>query len=1115
MFKPVDSKVSFPEMEERVLQFWREREIFRKSVEQREGGPTFIMYEGPPTANGTPGIHHVLARVFKDIIPRYKTMQGYQVPRKGGWDTHGLPVELEIERELGLKNKRDIEEYGIEKFNQRCRESVFRYVQQWERMTERIGFWIDMDQAYVTYTNDYIETGWWIIKQLWNKGLVYLGYKTTPHCPRCGTSLSSHEVALGYDENTVDPSIYVKFRLARPNNGGPSALFADDTDSYIMAWTTTPWTLPGNTALAVAPDATYVVVERRTAGPSTSSGRAEKERIVLAQALLAQAMSGEEYQVVGTLKGAELIGLPYEPLYDPTTMGFPVKRFPRAEEESGGSDPSAALGTSLVAYEHASSEPLAYRVIGGDFVSMEDGTGVVHIAPAFGEDDFNIGKEEGLFFIQHVDLKGEIMSCPAPFSGMFVKTADPLVIRDLEERGLMHRSGAITHTYPFCWRCDTPLLYYVKSSWYLRTTALKDKLIEGNRRIAWYPGHIQEGRFGDWLENNVDWAISRERYWGTPLPVWQCQGCGATECVGSRAELSAKPGVQGYRPDLDLHRPYVDAVTFTCEKCGGTMRRQLDVMDAWFDSGAMPFSQWHFPFENQETFQRWYPADYICEAVDQTRGWFYTLHALATLMNGANPELVPESICYRHVICLGHILDAKGEKMSKSRGNVVDPWGVLNSHGADALRWYLYTASPAGQPRRFSADLVGESLRRFMLTLWNTYSFFVIYANIDNFTPAQSNAGLAYSELDRWVLSELNQLVQDVTDALESYNPTDGGRRIQDFVEDLSNWYVRRSRRRFWKSENDSDKLAAYNTLYTCLVTLSKLLAPFTPFVAEEMYQNLVRSVDAAAPESVHLSRFPTADAAAIDEGLNRDTRLVMRIASLGRAARSKAGVKVRQPLKLGRIIVHNQLEETGLKGLEAQILDELNLKGIVVESGPSAGVNLWDWRVSGDRAKLGPKYGRRIQEIEAALKSQDARYVALCVKSGNKVGLPNIHVVLEPDEVTVEPVDPSGYAVAEESGYVVAISTEVTPELAAEGLARELVHRIQTMRRSAGFDIADFIETWYEGDDEGSKVMAEHRDYISQETLSRSLLQGTGTNAYAEEFEVDGHKVRVGVKRV
>ena len=1108
MFKPVNSKVSFPEMEERVLQFWREREIFRKSVEQREGGPTFIMYEGPPTANGTPGIHHVLARVFKDIIPRYKTMQGYQVPRKGGWDTHGLPVELEIERELGLKNKRDIEEYGIEKFNQQCRESVFRYVQQWERMTDRIGFWIDMDQAYVTYTNDYIETGWWIIKQLWDKGLVYLGYKTTPHCPRCGTSLSSHEVALGYDENTVDPSIYVKFRLVRPNDSGPSPLFADDADSYIMAWTTTPWTLPGNTALAVAPEATYVVVEWE--------GQMGKQRIVLAQALVAQAMSGEEYREVGTLKGADLIGLPYQPLYDPTAMGFPMKRFPRAGEESGGSDPSAALGTSLVAYEHSSGEPMTYRVIGGDFVSMEDGTGVVHIAPAFGEDDFNIGKEEGLFFIQHVDLKGEIMPCPAPFSGMFVKTADPVVIRDLEERELMHRSGTITHTYPFCWRCDTPLLYYVKSSWYFRTTALKDKLIEGNRRIEWYPGHIQEGRFGDWLENNVDWAISRERYWGTPLPVWQCGGCGATECVGSRAELAAKPNVQGYTPDLDLHRPYVDAVTFACEKCGGTMRRQLDVMDAWFDSGAMPFSQWHFPFENKETFQRWYPADYICEAVDQTRGWFYTLHALATLMHGANPELVPESICYRHVICLGHILDAKGEKMSKSRGNVVDPWGVLNSHGADALRWYLYTASPAGQPRRFSGDLVGESLRRFLLTLWNTYSFFVIYANIDSYNPAEVKDGLERSELDRWVLSELNQLVQDVTDALESYNPTDGGRRIQDFVEDLSNWYVRRSRRRFWKSENDSDKLAAYDTLYTCLVTLAKLLAPFTPFVAEEMYQNLVRSVDATTPESVHLSRFPVADATAIDETLNRETRLVMRVASLGRAARSKAGIKVRQPAAALYVKPRDAAEEASLHRLAEQLEEELNVKAVRVEELPGLG-----YRFRTNDPVLGPKYGARLQGIKQALNAagesaRTAWYRSYAAGGPVSLRLPNgEEITLAGQELNVDVQAPAGWVAQVDRGYLVAFSTEITPELAAEGLARELVHRIQTMRRSAGFDIADFIETWYEGDDEVAKVMAEHKDYISQETLSHSLSQGTGTDAYAEEFEVDGHKVRVAVKRI
>ena len=804
-------------------------------------------------------------------------------------------------------------------------------------------------------------------------------------------------------------------------------------------------------------------------------------------------------------------------------------------EELAAVDPSAAVivdvqntlvNNALLRWcNEEQKKRFFYPVIAGDFVSMEDGTGVVHIAPAFGEEDFEIGKKEGLFFVQHVDLKGEIQPCPASFSGKFVKDADPLVIRDLQERGLMYRVGTITHTYPFCWRCDTPLLYYVKTSWYIRTTALKQQLIDGNAQIHWYPSHIREGRFGDWLENNVDWAVSRERYWGTPLPIWWCQACNNQVCIGSRAELRDKPGLQGYSDSLDLHRPYVDGITFTCQQCGGAMRRLPEVLDAWFDSGAMPVAQWHYPFENKETFLRWYPADYICEAVDQTRGWFYTLHALATLLNAAQPELVPESICYRHVICLGLILDAKGEKMSKSRGNVVDPWAVLNQHGADALRWYLYTASPAGNPRRFSADIVGESLRRFLLTLWNTYSFFVIYANIDGYDPAQPQQDLAHSELDRWVLSELNQLIEDVTTAMEAYNPTDAGRRIQDFMEDLSNWYVRRSRRRFWKSENDADKLAAYDTLYTCLVALAKLLAPFTPFVAEELYQNLVRSVDGAAPESVHLCQYPEPDPAAIDEGLNRDTRLVMRVASLGRAARSKAGVKVRQPLAELYVKPRDVAEEEALRRLTPQLEDELNVKAVRVEELPGI-----EYRFRTNDPVLGPKYGGKLQGIKQALSAAPSEVRAAWYR-GYASGSPVMvqlaggeEVSLGAQEVSADVEAPAGWVAQGERGYLVAFSTVVSPELAQEGLARELVHRLQTMRRTAGFDIADTIETWYEGDAEIARVMAAHQEYIRQETLSRALTQspkatrlgeGHGEGGYAEELTVDGHTVRLTVRKV
>ena len=1111
MFKPVESKVSFPQMEERILAFWKEREIFRKSVEQREGAPQFIMYEGPPTANGAPGIHHVLARVFKDIIPRYKTMQGFQAPRKGGWDTHGLPVELEIERELGLASKRQIEEYGIERFNQQCRESVFRYVKEWEAMTDRVAFWIDMENAYVTFRNDYVETCWWIIKQLWEKGLVYHGYKTTPHCPRCGTSLSSHEVALGYNENTVDPSVHVKFRLAQPSSQTTSesrsmlhtVLFDEDVPSYVLAWTTTPWTLPGNTALAVALKAAYVVVER----PAPGGGR---ERLVLAQALVEQVFKGEEHSVLTTVTGSDLVGLAYHPLYDPGHMGFQMMRFGQAD----GVDSPAELAP----YHRPPGAPLTYPVIGGDFVSMEDGTGVVHIAPAFGEDDFEIGKDEGLFFVQHVDLKGEIAPCPAPFSEKFVKDADPLILRDLQERELLYRWGTITHTYPFCWRCDTPLLYYVKPSWYIRTTAVKQQLIDGNAQIHWYPSHIREGRFGDWLQNNVDWAISRERYWGTPLPVWECSSCGAYECVGGLAELRAKPGLQGFSDSLDLHRPYVDGVTFSCAACGATMRKLPEVLDAWFDSGAMPYAQWHYPYQNQDTYRRWYPADYICEAVDQTRGWFYTLHALATLLHAAAPDQVSQSICYRHVICLGLILDAQGDKMSKSRGNVVDPRTVLDRHGADALRWYLYTASPAGNARRFSTDLVGESLRKFLLTLWNTYSFFVTYANIDKYDPLLPRGDLPYSDLDRWIRSELHTLIEEVTTGLEAYNPTDAGRRIQEFVDDLSNWYVRRSRRRFWKSgilsgpqgESDADKLAAYDTLYTCLTTLAKVLAPFTPFVAEEMYQNLVRSGDAAAPESVHLCAYPEPQVSEIDEGLRRDTRIVMRVVSLGRAARSKAGVKVRQPLEKALVKCRSADEEFAIKRFGQQIADELNVREVEVLSDEK---QVAQRTLSLDTRLLGQTFGHELPELLEAQQQADVDEVLRVLQTGEEVAIGRWRVPKAAVNVVYAPNQ--GYAVAEEAGYLVASPTTITPELAAEGLARELVHRLQTMRRAAGFDIADTIETWYEGDVEVRRVMEAHDEYIRQETLSRALVAGGAEDGYSEEQAVEGHKVRLTVRKL
>jgi len=1036
MFHPVNSKVNFPQVEENILNFWRNNNVFERSVESRRGGPRFVLYEGPPTANGSPGIHHVLSRVFKDIIPRYKAMKGYYTPRIAGWDTHGLPVELEVERELGFSGKAQIEEYGVDRFNARCRESVFGYLKEWEAMTERIAFWIDLDNAYITMKNEYIETVWWAIKQMWDRGLVYQGYKVTPHCPRCGTSLSSHEVALGYQDDVEDPSVYIKFKVSPDSLLGLisdsgetefdnkirelSARFNFQKPGYLLAWTTTPWTLPANTALALAADAEYAVVER------------EEDYIIMASALLDRVRLGDQ-EVIETLKGSGLEGIRYEALFNPDKYG--VERS-RPKMYFG---PSSGLTREFQLQQ--AEEALTYRVINTDFVSMEDGTGIVHIAPAYGEADFEVGIGKQLDFVHAVDLQGNIIG-DYPFSGKFVKDADPLILDDLQSRGLLYRSEKIRHTYPFCWRCEAPLLYYAKQTWYIKTTAVKEGLIAGNNEINWYPEHIKYGRFGDWLNNNVDWAFSRERYWGTPLNIWRCESCGHPECIGSVEDLRKETGFTGLREPLDLHRPFVDELTFDCPGCGAKMRRVPDVIDCWFDSGAMPVAQWHYPFEN-DTLRKdgRFPADYICEAVDQTRGWFYSLHAISTLLF--------DRPCFKNVICLGHVLDVKGEKMSKTKGNIVEPRSAIDKYGADALRWYFFTTVSAGNVYRFDEKSVAEITRRFLLTLWNVYSFFVTYANIDHFTPDVETTLSFQSELDKWIISELNQLIVDVDTALDGYNPTEAGRKLEGFVDELSNWYVRRSRRRFWKSENDADKQSAYNTLYKCLVTLSKLLAPFTPFLAEELYQNLVHSVFSEAPNSVHLADFPVADESKIDEQLAADTRLVMKISSLGRAARSQAGIKVRQPLACVVVSTASSNERRSLERLKPQILEELNVKNL------------------------------------------------------NLVG-------------SVAELDKPGYIVNSEGNYAVAIPTEISPELEAEGLAREIVHRLQTMRRSAGFDIADYILTYYQGEAYMRKVMEGFADYIKQETLSRQLIEGvSGEGVFTESYKLGDHDILLGVKRL
>jgi isoleucyl-tRNA synthetase len=1024
MFKPVSSKVDFGKLEENQLLFWKEQEIFQQSINSRQGGPRFTLYEGPPTANGNPGIHHVLARVFKDVIPRYKAMKGYYAPRIAGWDTHGLPVELEVEKKLGLTNKTQIEEYGIGKFNERCKESVQGYLKNWNSMTERIAYWCDLNHPYITMDNEYMETVWWTLKTLWERGLIYQGYKVTPHCPRCGTSLSSHEVAQGYEENTEDPSVYPKFKVVKFSNSRIADLM-NQNPVYLLAWTTTPWTLPGNTALAVAAEADYAVIDLGS------------EYLVLAGELREKAGLAE-YPVVESVKGRDLVDTRYEPLYNPHQFGVERRR-PVLISAPGETE------RKIYQVQEADAN-LTYRVIATDFVTMDEGTGIVHVAPAFGEVDFEAGLEYDLDFVQQVDLAGKLTGNYA-FAGKFVKTADKEILADLQSRGRLYKAGTIKHTYPFCWRCNTPLLYYAKQTWYIRTTAIKDELIANNEKLNWYPDYIKYGRFGDWLKNNVDWAFSRERYWGTPLPIWRCESCGTCECIGSIAELSQKSGLDlksVETSNLGLHRPNVDQITLNCA-CGSKMKRVPEVIDCWLDSGDMTIAQYHYPFnaESKTIFTDGrFPADYICEAIDQTRGWFYSLHALSTLLFHQN--------CFKNVICLGHILDAEGEKMSKTRGNVVDPWDVIRKYGADALRWYCLTATPAGNVKRFSADQVAEITRRFQLILWNVYSFFVMYANIDNYQPKAEADNSSQAELDRWILSELNQLINDVDSDLNGYDPTDAGRKIESFVNDLSNWYVRRSRRRFWKSENDTDKISAYNTLYTCLVTLTKLLAPFMPFLAEEMYRNLVCTAFPAAPKSVHLANFPQADQTKIDKTLTAATQLAIKVASAGRAVRSGANIKVRQPLAKIGVAIKSKSDREALIQLKSQILEELNVKDI--------------------------------EFVESA------------------------------DEMKAP-----GYSSISEGEPAVAIFTALTPELESEGMAREIVHRIQTMRKSAGFEIADHITLYYEADEHIQKVMADPAsvEYVRQETLAERIEKGIpAEGVYSETFKLSGHAVMLGVKK-
>lgn len=1048
MFKPVSSRLKINLLEEEILRFWQKNDIFHQSMDNREGGPEYVFYEGPPTANGKPGVHHVLARVFKDMFPRYKSMNGFHVSRRGGWDTHGLPVEIEVEKRLGFTNKQQIEDFGIAKFNELCRDSVFTYIQEWEKLTDRIGFWVDLEDAYVTYKNSYIESVWWLLKSIWDQGLLYQGFKVVPYCPRCGTPLSDHEVAQGYAQAT-DPSLFVRVPLA------------DEENTSFLVWTTTPWTLPGNVAIAAHPDVDYVKVR-------LGSGD-EEEYLIMAQSLVATVLGAQDYEIIKSFKGKQLKGRKYSPLF----TFFPV-------------------------------EKAAHYIVLADFVTTEDGTGLVHIAPAFGADDMQMSIDNDLPILMTVNDSGRFTSDVRPWAGMWVKDADPLIVEELDQRGLLFRVSTIEHTYPFCWRCDTPLLYYARPTWFIRTSEKKDRMVALNQNINWYPEYIKNGRFGNWLENNIDWALGRERYWGTPLPVWECDNCHHQLCVGSVAEMSELAGRD--LSDLDLHRPYVDSVHFDCPECHGRMTRVVELIDVWFDSGSMPVAQWHYPFENMDTFKAQFPGDFICEAVDQTRGWFYTLHAISTL--------VFDSHSFKNVICLGLILDKDGQKMSKTKGNVVEPWDVISQHGADALRWYLYTASPPGQERRFSEDLVGEVVRNFTLTLWNTYSFFVTYANLDQWTP-DSAVKPVYSDLDRWLLSSLHTLVRDITEAFEHYDVLGATRPLEKFVDQLSNWYLRRSRRRYWKTESDSDKSAAYAILYEALRTLSFLLAPTMPFMADHMYQNLVRKVDAEAPMSIHLAEWPTYDPDLIDEKLNRDMNTVMRLASLGHASRNSENLKVRQPLAEASFVVGNAEEQSVVADYADLLEDELNVKSVSLLGSASEAVS---FSLNPLPKQLGQRFKAQYPQVREALLALPADQSARALLDGGTlfVEIDGEMVEISADEVEVRAESREGFAVASEGAYLAALVTELTPELVNEGLVREFVRRVQSLRKDADLDIADRIRLYYTATEKLADAIAAFDTYVQEETLAKELVMGITPEALPFlQDEFDNETMRICIEKI
>ena len=1039
MYKKVSTDMNFVEREKQVEKFWEDNQIFEKSMKVREGNPSYVFYDGPPTANGKPHIGHVETRVIKDMIPRYRTMKGYQVPRKAGWDTHGLPVELEVEKKLGLDGKDQIEKYGVEPFIEQCKESVWKYEGMWEDFSHTVGFWADMKNPYVTYHNDYIESEWWALKEIWKKGLLYEGHKIVPYCPRCGTPLSSHEVAQGY-KDVKERSAVVRFKVK-------------GEDAYILAWTTTPWTLPSNVALCVNPDEDYVKV--------TSKGYTYYMAAALVDTVL-----GEGAEVLEHYQGKDLEFKEYEPL------------FPYAEKRIGNKK--------------------AYYVVCDTYVTLTDGTGVVHIAPAFGEDDSKVGHRYDLPFVQLVNEKGE-MTEETPWAGTFCKKADMAVLQALEDKDLLFDAPLFEHSYPHCWRCDSPLIYYARETWFIRMTAVKEDLIRNNNTINWIPESIGKGRFGDWLENVQDWGLSRNRYWGTPLPVWQCE-CGHQDCIGSIEELKEK--ADNCPDDIELHRPYIDAVTIKCPKCGKEMHRVPEVIDCWFDSGSMPFAQHHYPFENKETFEKQFPAQFISEAVDQTRGWFYSLLAISTLLFNKAP--------YENVIVLGLVQDENGQKMSKSKGNAVDPFDALQTYGADAIRWYFYTSSAPWLPSRFAGKTVVEGQRKFMGTLWNTYAFFVLYANIDNFDATKYS--LEYDKLavmDKWLLSRLESTVKAVDDNLANYRIPEAAKALQSFVDDMSNWYVRRSRERFWAKGMEQDKINAYMTLYTALVTVAKAAAPMIPFMTEDIYQNLVKSIDASAPESIHLCDFPEVHENWIDPKMEEDMADLLEIVVMGRAARNTANIKNRQPIGTMYVKSEFQLSEFYKEIIE----DELNVKEVVFKDDIADFIS---YSFKPQMRTVGPKYGKLLNKIKTVLSELDGNKAMAELKSTGelKLDIDGQEIVLLEEDLLIDMAQMEGYVSESDHTITVVLDTNLTPELIEEGFVRELVSKIQTMRKEAGFEVMDKIRVYAKDNDKIVDIMKNHGDEIKSEVLAEDIVTGE-TKGYEKEWNINSEKVTMAVERI